>query len=87
MPYAKPEFLEASLPRGTIFEKLLSSHCKKKLYLEVSPGSKLFDIYSFITKQIHLANADEKQQQKLIMPHFSTNHCDMWHIILKSFLL
>lgn len=52
VPYAKPKFLEVSLPWGNIFEKLLSSLYKKKSYLEVSPGSKLTFILLLQNKYI-----------------------------------
>ena len=68
VPHANPEFLEASLPQGSIFEKTPWFHYKNKLYLEVLPGAKLSNMYCLTTKQRHLANADGNQQQNLEHP-------------------
>lgn len=71
-------------PREAFLKKLLGFHYKNKLYLEVLPGAKLSNMYSLTTKQRHLANVDENQQQKLIEPHCRADHRNIWHVNLQS---
>lgn len=52
---------DASLPQGKTLDRFISSHDEKKLYhLEILPGTKSFNIYSFTAKQISLVNVGEQ---------------------------